>query len=194
MPRSFSAAVAWVRKDPRGVVRLLLGLLLLADLVAAAIVLKPWAGSAQDLERQLASLRKQVRDRQAGLERMRTLVSKIESARAQGDRFLDSSFMNRRTASSTIVSELQTVAQQAGIKQKQVDYVFEPIEGSDTLSMMTVTANYEGSFADLMQFINLLDRSPRFLILETLTAAPQPSGLLLNVSMKLNSFVREGAP
>jgi type IV pilus assembly protein PilO len=194
MIKLLNGSMARFRKDPRAVVRLALGLLLLANLVVAVIVLKPWAGSAGDLERQLASLRKQVRDRQATLDRMRTLVSKIESARAEGDRFLDSCFMNRRTASSTIVSELQTTAQQAGIKQKQVDYVFEPIEGSDTLSMMTVTANYEGSFADLMQFINLLDRSPRFLILETLTAAPQPSGLLLNVGMKLNSFVREGAP
>jgi type IV pilus assembly protein PilO len=57
--------------------------------------------------------------------------------------------------------------------------------------MMSVTANYEGAFADLMQFINLLDRSPKFLILESLTAAPQQSGLTLSVSMKLNSFVRD---
>ena len=178
-------------QQPRVLVRVGLGLLLLADLVMAAVVFKPWAASAADLDRQVTSLRQQLRNRQAALESLRALVSKIESARAEGDRFLGAYFMSRRTASSTMVDELQTLAQKAGIKQKEAAYVFEPVEGSETISMMSVTANYEGAFADLMQFINLLDRSPKFLILESLTATPQQSGLTLSVSMKLNSFVRD---
>jgi hypothetical protein len=178
-------------RQPRMLARIVLGALLLANLVMAAVVFKPWAASAADLDRQVTSLRKQLRDRQAAIERLRALVSKIESARAEGDRFQGDYFVSRRTASSTIVDELQTLAQKAGIKQKEAAYVFEPVEGSETISMMSVTANYEGTFADLMQFINLLDRSPKFLILESLQAAPQQSGLTLSVSMKLNSFVRD---
>lgn len=185
MPRSLDF------RQPRVLTRVGLGALLLANLVMAAIVFKPWAPSAADLDRQVARLRMQLRDRQAALEKLRALVSKIQSARSEGDGFLDGYFMSRRTASSTIVDELQNLAQKAGIKQKEAAFVFEPVEGSDTISMMSVTANYEGAFADLMHFINLLDRSPKFLILESLTAAPQQSGLTLSVSMKLNSFVRD---
>lgn len=178
-------------RQPRVLARVVLGALLLANLVMAAVVFKPWAASAADLDRQVSSLRKQLRDRQAAIEKLRALVSKIESARAEGDRFQGDYFMSRRAASSTIVDELQTLAQKAGIKQKEAAYVFEPVEGSETISMMSITANYEGTFADLMQYINLLDRSPKFLILESLQAAPQQSGLTLSVSMKLNSFVRD---
>jgi hypothetical protein len=66
----------------------------------------------------------------------------------------------------------------------------EPIEGSDTLGMLTITANYQGSYADLVQFVNRLDRSRKFLILESLTATPQQNSGVLNVNMKLNTFIR----
>jgi len=181
------------RREPRLVARLLVAALVAADLVVAAVLFKPWAGTAEDLERQAASLRKQVRERQATLDRLGSLVEKIEGARRSGDSFLREYFLDRRRASSTIVDELLNTAQKAGLKQKEASFQFEEVEGSDTLSMMTVTANYEGTFADLMQFLNLLDRSERLLILDSLQAAPQQSGLVLNIGMKLHGFVREEA-
>ncbi|MGD0014150.1 MAG: hypothetical protein ABSD56_06965 [Bryobacteraceae bacterium] len=49
------------------------------------------------------------------------------------------------------------------------------------------------TYADLMHFLNLLDGSPRLLIIESLGAAPDQAGLTLSVTMKLNAFVRESA-
>jgi Tfp pilus assembly protein PilO len=176
--------------QPRLLARAALGVLLAADLIVAAVLFKPWAGTAEDLERQVVSLRQQVRERQAALEKLRRVVHNLESARLAGDEFLGRYFLDRRTASSAIVSELLSTAERAGVKQREANYLFEPVEGSETISMMTVTANYEGAFADLMHFLNLLDRSPRFLILDGLQAAPQQSGMLLNINMKLNCLVR----
>jgi hypothetical protein len=69
--------------------------------------------------------------------------------------------------------------------------VVEPIEGSDDLAMMIITGNYEGTYADLMEFINRLDRSSRLLIIESLNATPQQGGAgVLTVNMKLDAFVR----
>jgi type IV pilus assembly protein PilO len=180
-------------RDPRLAVRAALGVLLLANLVMAALAFKPWARSAAELDQEVASLQRQIRERQGALEKLRALVSKIESARAAGDDFLGSHFMNRRTASSTMVAELLSIAQKAGIKQKEVSFLFEPIEGSEDMSLITVNADYEGTFADLMQFVNLLDHSEKFLIVESMQAAPQQSGLTLNISMRLNGFLREDA-
>jgi len=190
MAKGLQERLARWRREPRLVARAAVALLLAADLVVAAVLFKPWAGTAEDLDRQAASLRLQVRERQEALKRLQGLVEKIEEARGRGDEFLREFFLDRRTASSTIVSELLHISQKAGIKQKEASFQFEEIEGSDTLSMLTVTANYEGTFADLMQFLNLLDRSKRLLILDSLQAAPQASGLTLNVGMKLHGFVR----
>ena len=57
---------------------------------------------------------------------------------------------------------------------------------------MSITAAYEGTYADVLHFVHEIDRSPRMLIIESLNAAPeQGPGKLITVSMKLDTFVRE---
>lgn len=196
MSRSYKSWLAierWRRllKQPRALMRAMIGLLLAANLVAAVFAFHPFGGSAEDLELQLAALQRDVQHKQAALTQTRAIAAKIEKARAEADKFMTGAFVSRRAASSTMVSELVKSAKQVGMRPREHSFVFEPVEGSDTLSMMTITGNYEGSYADLVQFVNLLDRSPRFLIIEFMQAAPQSTGGMLNVSMKLNTFVRE---
>ena len=181
-------------REPRIVARIILGALLAANLIAAFAVFRPLGGSAEELDSQLIGMRSQVQQRQASLQKLRVLVKKIEQARTAGDTFLTTYFMDRRTASSTILTELNKNAKESGIKPKGDSFVFEPVEGSDNLSMMTIAANYEGTYSDLLQFVNRLDRSPRFLILEGLTAAPQQAAGMLSVAIKFNTFVREETP
>jgi type IV pilus assembly protein PilO len=88
---------------------------------------------------------------------------------------------------------MDRTAQQAGIKPRDRNVELSPIEGSDTVEMMSITAGYEGPYESLEKFINLLDRSPRFLIIESLVAAPQQGGQMLNVTLKLDTFVKEPA-
>ncbi len=67
-----------------------------------------------------------------------------------------------------------------------------PIEGSDDLSIMTVSVNFEGSFAQFVKFVNLLDRSPRFLIIRrAMQVSPQPKGDVLNANLKLHVFIKD---
>jgi Tfp pilus assembly protein PilO len=198
MPRSFKLAIpAGLRgkasKDPRFVARAVLGTLLFLNLAAAYAVFYPVGGSAEQLEQQIAGMRSELQQRQAALGRMRTLVNKIEQARTSGDEFLTQYFTDRRTSSSSIVSELDKAAKSAGMRPKERSFVYDPIEGSDTLSMMTVVANYEGTYLDLLRFVNTLDKSSRFLILDTLMASPQQGSSTLNVQIKFNTFVREAA-
>lgn len=193
MRRTFRALQlrAGSTKDPRFVARAVLGVLLAANLLAAYAVFRPLGGSAEELDQELIGLEQQLKQRQAGLQRLRALVAKIEQGRSSGDEFLNTYFTDRRTASSTIVAELTTAAKESGIRPKEHSFAFDPIEGSDTLTMMTINANYEGTYGDLLQFVNRLDKSGRFLILDTLTAAPQQAGGNLNVNIRLNTFVRE---
>ena len=193
MPRSFKAfrLPAGVTKDSRFIARAVIGVLLAANLIAAFMVFRPLGGSAEELDAEVARLQAQLQQRQAGLQRLRALVSKIEQARSAGDEFLGKYFMDRRTFSSTIVGELSTAAKETGIRPKEHAFGFDPIEGSDTLSMVTITGNYEGTYGDLLEFVNRLDKSSRFLILDTLSAAPQQGGTNLSVNIKMNTFVRE---
>ncbi len=178
-------------KDPRVSVRAALGVLLGLNLIAALILFKPWGGSADDLEAQLNAKRSELPQRQAQLDRTKKLVEKVQKARAEGDQFMGRYIMNARTAYSTILGELDHEAAEVGLKPKESQQNVEPIEGSDTLGMMTISANYEGAYPNLTKFINQLDRSKQFLIIESLQASPQAVGPTINVNFKLNTFVRD---
>jgi type IV pilus assembly protein PilO len=199
MPKSFNTLRFGrlpqnLSKDPRVLARLILGLLLLANLIAAFAIFRPLGGSAEELDQQLGDMTAQLRREQSQLQRSRALVAKIEQARTSGNSFLQTYFMNRRTLSSTIVAELHRAAKEAGIKKAQHSFTIDPIEGSDTLSMVTVVGNYEGTYGDLLQFVNRLDKSGRFLIIDTMSAAPMQGSGDLSINIKLNTFVREDGP
>lgn len=179
------------RRDPRVVARSVLALLLLANIVAALFVFRPWGESREEMEQRAVNLHREVQQRQAALARLRSIVGKVESARQAGDDFLAQHFTDQQAAYSTLLEELGRASKEAGVQEREHSFAFEPVEGSDTLGMLKITANYQGSYADLVQFVNRLDRSRKFLIVESLTASPQQGSGVLNVSMKLNAFVQE---
>jgi hypothetical protein len=196
MPRNSRTHWPGARSQGRGQdvkrkIRIVLGALLGLNLVATGLLLFPPGGSADDLERQLASLQSQLTQKRALLERTRLNVAAIEKARGEGDHFLDTYFLARRTADSALLSELTAAASKAQIKEKDRAQTTEFIEGSDSLSMMTITANFEGTYRNLLGFINELDRSGQFLIIESMSAAPQQGSSVLTVSMKIDAFIRD---
>ncbi|MBM3725459.1 MAG: hypothetical protein FJW40_08550 [Acidobacteria bacterium] len=195
MPRNFSllpGGLAGLR-NPRAAVRVLIAVLVFANLAAFALVLYPPGGSAEDLEREINSQRKAIAAGERRNRELKALADKVEAARKQGDGFMLKYFIDRRVASSTIVSELANAAKEAGMKPKEHAFIFDAVDGSDTVTMMNITANYEGTYSDLIHFVNRLDRSPRFLIIDSLTAAPQQQGGQLNVAVRINAFVEEHA-
>ena len=192
MARNFSlAALKW--KDPRVAVRAVLGVLLLANLVTAVIAFKPFGGGADDLRRDRNVLRQQLAQLKVQVAKNRKLVEKIETARTQGDQFLSKYFTQRRVVTSTIQGELVQIAKDAGVTYQPTTWNIEAIEGSDTLAMMTINAGCQGTYAALSKFVNLVDKSPRFLIIESMVAAPQQTGQVLNVTVKVDTFVKEEA-
>lgn len=191
MPRNFSGLLpsagghVWLRG--------LIGVLLVANIVAAGILMFPPGGSAEDLDRELASLQSQVQSKRVLVEKTRQHVSAVELGRSEGDEFLGQYFLSRRAAAENLLAELGKAAEGSKIKAKEASVSIEPIDGSDTLSMMSVVANYEGEYADLLHFVHEIDRSPSLVIIESLNAAPQAGSKTLAVSLKLDTFVREDA-
>ena len=190
MLRNFSlSALKW--KDPRVAMRAVLGVFLLANLVTAVIAFKPFGGGADDLRRDRNVLQQQLAQLQKQVAKNKKLVEKVETARSQGDQFLNKYFTDRRVVTSTIQGELVQIAKDAGITYQPTTWTQETIEGSDTLGMMTINAGCQGTYAALSKFVNLVDKSPRFLIIESMVAAPQQTGQILNVTVKVDTFVKE---
>ena len=190
MPRNFDLGV-WPPNNPRAIIRLGLGMLIAANLVAGYFVIRPIGGSPADLRQQELEMRTQIHQQQGILDRTKTLAGKIEVGRGEGDKFMSKYFLPRRTAYSTIMSDLNELASQSKVTAKESSNSIDEVEGSDTLQRMQVTANFEGTFENLIHFVNLLDKSTRLMIIESLNATPQQDGKRLNVMLKLDTFIRE---
>lgn len=188
MRKSFNI---WPPTQSGAIIRLTAVVLLAANLVAGYFVLRPIGGSPEDLRNQVADLRIQLRQRQSTMDRTRLFATKIQSGRSEGDEFMDDYFLPRRAAYSTVLGEMTKAANESHVKPKESSFAIEPIEGSDTLEMMQISANYEGSYSDLVHFINLLDKADDLLIIEGLGATPQQGTGVLSVTLKLDTFVRE---
>lgn len=196
MPKNFNVATLNL-KDPRVAMRILLGVLLAANLVVAVIAFKPFGGSAEDLRQQQQSLNAQLTRAQQQLARTRQLVDKVQKARTEGDKFMGKYFTDPATTGAMILSELNTAAHDAGIKMGAAQFTRDPIEGSQNLDMLSSNVGFEGNYANLTKFVNLLDKSPRFMIIENLQAsAPQQAGgQTLTVALKIDTFVKDvGGP
>jgi Tfp pilus assembly protein PilO len=180
-------------RDPRVGMRALLGALLIANLVVAVIAFKPFGGSADDLRRDRNRLQQQLAQLQAQVSKSKKLVEKVQTARSEGDQFLSRYFTDSRVVTSTIQGELVDIAKAAGITYTPVTMTPETIEGSDTLGMITINAGCQGTYAALAKFVNMVDRSPRFLIIESMVATPtaQQTGQLLSVTLKIDTFVQD---
>jgi hypothetical protein len=181
----------WPPRNSLEVARLVAIALVLLNLPAVWMVLRPPGGSPEELQTELTDLRAQVRQNRDLLARTRLLATRVESGRSGGQRFMDRYFLDRRSAASTIAGELVDDAKQAGITLRDASYPTEPVEGSDNLSMMTVAANFDGSYADLIHLLDRIDKSSRLLIVDSLQAVPQQGSGKLNIGLRFNVFVRE---
>jgi type IV pilus assembly protein PilO len=165
----------------------------------AVIAFKPFGGSADDLRKEQAQMSSQLRQFQAHLEATKAHVDKIDIARTQGDDFLTKYIMQRRTMPETMLSELTKAGTNSGVRILPEQLTYDDIEGSDTLKMVSITAPFEGSYAGLAKLVDKLEKSPVFLIIDSMNLrAPQQQNAQaaaaaqnLNVQLKLITFVRD---
>ena len=195
MTRSFKAPRFNLR-DPRVAMRILIGVLLAANLVAAVLAFKPFGGSAEDLLRERDGLQTSLTQARNTLKLNNALANKVSLARGAGDDFMGKYLLDSRTAALVMDEEMHRISTVAGIKAGMQQYNYDPIEGSDSLVMMTVSQGFEGAYPSLTKLVNLIDRSPKFIIIDSLQAtAPQgQGGKVVNATLKIKVFVRQQGP
>lgn len=182
----------WAKlKQPQIAMRVLIGTLLAANLAMAVVAFKPFGGSADDLRRQADKLREALAAAKARVAIDQRLVQKVENARKDGDAFLGRYVVERGSASSAVYEELMHMVAESGVQAGQSSFQYDDIDGSDTIKMMSITAGFEGTYQQITKFVNLVDRSPRFFVIDSMQeSAPQQSAQKLTVQFKIKTFVR----
>lgn len=168
--------------------------LLLCNAVALFWCLDPPGGTRRQLSDQMLQVHNQIVATRATASREKTTAAKVQLGYGQGRAFEAKYFLPRRTAYQSVIGELQRLAQASGLQARDSVNTEEPIEGSDDLTLLNTTANFEGTYANLTRFLYELDKSPMLLMLYSLDATPQQASGRIVAVLRFQTVIQDSSP
>jgi Tfp pilus assembly protein PilO len=184
-------ATPLLRRIPKKYVLATVGVLFVFDLVFYLAAIEPLGRREAEQQALLGALGRQIAAKRTEVEQLQLVVSRVEKARGEGDGLLEGITLPRRTGFSTLLTELLEAAAKAGIDTREGNFDIEPIEGTEEYGMISVSANFRGEYQNLVRFLNQLDRSEQFLIIDSLAATPRTDSNELQFTMRFNTLLRE---
>ncbi len=146
---------------------------------------------------QVEGLRGSVEERQERLETLRTqsaeLTAFVATARDSRERLQSlygDKFSTQRARFTAVTSEIRELARRAGLEPSAVSYPTEEV-AEYGLVRRYFTFGVSGTYVELRQFINLLELTPSFVVLEQI-GLNDGEGAKLNIRLSLSTlFVDE---
>lgn len=180
-----------LRKIPHRQVLIVLGALAAFDLLFWAFAVRPTAEREADQRTRVEILERQIQDKSTALEQLRDAARRVGSAQGEGDKLLTELTFERRTTFSNLLRELGEDASEAQVEVREISFNNDEIAGNADYGMVSINANFRGQYANLVRFLNLLDRSERFLIIDRLGAFPREDTGDLQITMRIDTFMRD---
>ncbi len=184
-------ALPWWRLITRRHMLVALGVLLAFDVIFYVFAVRPLGAREQEQDILLRTLFDQREQKAEELEKLRAVVGKVEKARTEGDQLIDQLTLARKSTFSRLVAELDAAADEAGLESRERSYNPDPIEGADDYGAITVQASFRGRYEQLVNLLHRLDHSEEFLIIGALAATPRSDSNDLQITMRIDTFVRD---
>ncbi len=178
------------RRDWRPPIRLGLSILLGIDLVLAVLVFWPAGPSFADQKQELETLRADVQAKRESVSHWRKIESNLPAVRKQGDDFYQHQFLPDATGYSTIMEEVDKLAVDSGVKKGQVGYQVAEVKGRPDLESVDISTTLEGDYAKIVHFVNKLEQSNLFLIVDSLSVASSTQTRTVKLSVRLITYFR----
>jgi len=170
-------------KKTRMTLWIVVAALLLVDAVAVVALVTPLAGAASSRLEQLAQLRTDLQQhRQAP---WRGLDQKVPEARQQIKDFYQERFPG---GYSMISGDLDRIAGECGVKILSEKYEQKDV-AVQGLQRVEIEADVAGDYLQLVKFINSMERSKLFFVINDLGLAGEQSGTV-KLQMKLETYLR----
>ncbi|MES1241827.1 MAG: hypothetical protein ABUT39_09435 [Acidobacteriota bacterium] len=168
-------------------------LFFLANAVAFSVYRFGYAGQVQRLESSIAPLREELGKLQARRGVLERRLQRAHAAETEVQRLYEDRFSTRSQRLTRIMNEVKTLARQAGLNPKSISYPQVEIEDYGLVKRSFVF-QVGGTYAELRQFLNLLELTDSFLTLEAVTLSEEGGneGPELQMNLTLSTlFARE---
>jgi len=165
-----------------------LGVLLAVDLGLAVFL---WTGGRQDpaaLQADRDRLRLQARLLRADVERGEKIRESMPAAGKECDAFYQESFLDAGTGYSQIEADLGAIAEETGVKATGFSFKRRDIKERGATEIQ-VSATVDADYPALVRFINGLERSKNFYLLDSLRLASGTTGGI-RLALELHTYFR----
>ena len=154
--------------------RLLQGLL--AGLLAVNILFfylapKPAGERAREQAEVERQLDQDLGSRQETVERLRNITENLDQARQQGLQFHKDKFLPKLEGFRILMEELDKLARANRVSKGNVSYSLSEVKGRPELNEVRVTTVLEGDYAKIVEFVNQVERSSLFMIIDKIALA-----------------------
>ncbi len=174
--------------NSRRKLKIAIGAMLAADLVAVAVLFSPLVGSADSRKLQLNLLRAELTRKTREVEPLRGMDTKIVLAKKQIGGFYQERFAAQ---DSDLLNELGKLAAANGVHMQQARYKEEDTEISGVIPV-EIEGSFSGDYLQLVRFINALERSKLFFAVDSVDLAGESTGPV-KLEITMHSYLRLGA-
>lgn len=148
------------------------------------LVFRPLDRSPAERQAELQRSRVQYEGALNTVKQMRDLRARVQAAIQNDQQFSREHFLPRKTAFSAMLTDLERLASQNRLKTSSVSYRLKEDPKQPGFVNVEVTMTIDGQYSDLVQFINRLEQSQLFWIIDSLNVSPSANrGLRLNLEM-----------
>jgi Tfp pilus assembly protein PilO len=175
-------------KETRRKLKIAIIVMLSVDAAAAVVLLSPIAGTSAARHQEMQQLIAEQRQKTRQVEPLRGLDKKVAVAREEVDKFYQDRFPTRESA---ISDELGKVAAQNGVKIAQAKYDSRDTEPVG-LMPVSVEVTCQADYLHLVRFINALERSKTFFIVNSVVLGDEQGGEV-KLQMKLDTYLKTAA-
>ncbi len=167
-------------------------LLALNGLVFAAYTV-PRALQVRNAKARAADVRRDLDRERAATAALRRQAETIRANAADTERFYKEVVVGSRAELIPLLEEVDKIATAPGFKPSTRAYQYKEVKGAD-LTRVGIGVSVEGSYAQLVGFLDRVERSPRFLTIDRIgltggTGASSPS-----LRVELSTYLRGKQP
>jgi type IV pilus assembly protein PilO len=168
--------------------KIAIGAMLAADLIAAAVLFSPLVGSADSRRQQLNMMRVELTKKNHEVAPLRGMDKKLVLAKTQISGFYKERFAEK---DSDLIGELGKLATANGVRMQTAKYKEEDAEISSVVPI-EIQGSFSGDYLQLVRFINALERSKMFFAVDGVELAGENTGAV-KLQITMHSYLRSGA-
>jgi len=174
-------------RDSRRKLKIAIGAMLAADVLAVAVLFSPLVGSADSRRQQLNLLRAELTKKNHDVAPLRGMDQKILLAKSQITGFYQDRFAEK---DSDLLAELGKMATANGVRMQAARYKEEDAEISGIVPV-EIQGSFSGDYLQMVRFINTLERSKLFFEVDGVELAGESTGAV-KLQITMHSYLRSG--